>query len=307
MANIRKIVDTICLLTASLSRDEDEFESWGRDFIRLVEDSQCAVLEKTGATKYSYCIGNGFSVVTRDDADEFIIVDNIADELKRNMIGVDQETDSDFEIYISNFLRHIVSSRQSYDARVRSVCRRFCVLFHFQAQKFIELEKSIVDEICLSDVHGLTAFPLETALDKSRAVSSFRMLRISAAAAAGGALMAFSAQIAAPELFASLLALLGASNPFGQFILGISTLVSVHGLSSMGLMSSIGASVAGYKMLKRTEPIKEFKLEPLHYSTIESVSPLHTLLYLLPPILLSYIEISRKMYFTRGISILFLR
>ena len=109
-----------------------------------------------------------------------------------------------------------------------------------------------------------------SASQRQAALLPYRLWRVGAAAAAGGALLAISAQIAAPQLVTSLLVLLGASNPMGQFVLAISSMLVQSG-GGLGVASSLGASVAGYKMLRRTEAIHEFILEPLHYPTMSPV------------------------------------
>jgi hypothetical protein len=85
--------------------------------------------------------------------------------------------------------------------------------------------------------------------------------------------MALSGRLAAPAIVNTVLPLICASNTVGQVAMGMSTVLSCFGMSSMelipGIMSSYGAAVAGRKMLNRTAPLKDFALKPLHLDDVE--------------------------------------
>eukprot|EP01034_Spumella_vulgaris_P037273 gene37273-45995_t len=86
--------------------------------------------------------------------------------------------------------------------------------------------------------------------------------------------MAVASRLAAPTILETILPMLCATTTVGQVSLALNAVLGCVGLSAtvvpylMG--GSYGAAVAGYRMLKRTEPLKEFLLEPLHVPVVSS-------------------------------------
>lgn len=262
------LVNTICLLAASLARDADELENWGLPFIELVRNSQRVSAPHNDSAEYQFCTGKGLSLVLHsgdEDNDEYVLVDHVANMVAANLDSIDEEDlEKALPVYLDGFLKCAISS-EMYDSRVRSVCRHFCTLFHFHSREFLRLESRAYEEAHQSLCEQGFGDHLLDNPHKRGLVASYRVWRVGAAAAAGGALLAVTAKAAAPQLLTSLLTLLGASTTVGQFVIGISSLISFQQTLATGAMGASGAAYAGLKMLKRTEPIDELVLEHLHW------------------------------------------
>ena len=178
---LNEVVETVCILAASLSRDEQEYEQWALPFINLIMESQFG--EKKRLRNYSFCVGSGFSLGLREEED-FVVIESCPDILRTKKTIAHGSLKEGIDLYICNFLRFLIENKGVYDARVRSLCRRFCVLFRIHAAQFHELENSVIDEIL-----PIPNPSLSDPSEKNAVLPSFRMARIGAAAAAGGALV----------------------------------------------------------------------------------------------------------------------
>jgi hypothetical protein len=303
------IVEVICLLVVSLSRDEKEWRDWGQPFIDLLRHSQRKFLggESDNVKDYdsnkelvSYCVAKGLGLVIRDspvvengessEDSDYVFVDEVSSQLRAFMESTSTASSSLLDdetinrllpVYLENFVTYAAEQNQ-YDSRTRSLCRQFCDLFQQSYEALCPnpaLQSPVVDpsdpiiQQTLTTTTTTTVAPFSndvlTSSNRKSVLASYRLWRVGAAAAAGGAFLTVAAQIAVPTLMASLMSILGGSASLSQFLVSMIAFLNaqVEGMAFLGSIGAVGAAVAGVKMLKRTSPIEEFAIEPLHYPT----------------------------------------
>lgn len=305
-AEDRRVLPVVCklvaYLVANIVRDESEWQEWGLPFISMTVEAQLHGLEDTSLfldelhSQFCPLIGHGLCLILEDgDKDDFTFVHSAEERLGSILQEVDiSEADLDgfVQRYIEKFFKFVVKS-EAYDARSRTVARRMCHALNLSALEFSDLETahyraahaasdSSPNLASTAGTHKSTAPVAKRYFDAfnqdkhlvpaSSLLASFRVWRVAFIAAGGGALMAVTGRIAAPAIMNTVLPLICASNTLGQVSMAISATLSCMGVTSYelipGLMSAYGAAVAGKKMLRRTAPLGEFALEPLHVPII---------------------------------------
>ena len=79
--------------------------------------------------------------------------------------------------------------------------------------------------------------------------------------------------LSAPAIVASIVTLLGASGTTGAVAANMTALLSSYGIGALtSTMTTAGAGVASWKMLHRTDALREFSLEPLHPPRVQHLS-----------------------------------
>eukprot|EP01038_Epipyxis_sp_PR26KG_P011829 gene11829-15830_t len=181
------------------------------------------------------------------------------------------------------------SIQLAYNAKIRTICKRIFDLLNISSQQFSQVEdyhwkmsqignedqESIsnnINNINISSNEHIFSIPFNSqasTIPTQSLVQSFRLWKVAFIAASSGVVMTIAASLAAPLIIETFLPLLIASNSITALSTALISLTSYTGFhSATALIGSVGAtygaSYAGYKMLKRTEPLKEFALEPLH-------------------------------------------
>lgn len=308
---------TICrlvaYLVANVVKDEKEYREWGLPFVAMSVEAQFGkensiqILEELDA-KFCPLIGHGLSLILEEPESEDYTLVHSAEVLLSSILNEIESSDANFEsslrLYMDKFF-HFVLNNQSddiYDARTRVIARRMCDALNITAAEFSDLESTHWSSESISSLatRSLTEDEDDTTeqstksqarrkfyekfnrdsknIPRASILASFRIWRVAFIAAGGGALMALSGAIAAPAIMSTVMPLLCASNTLGQVSVGLNTVLSCFGITTLdlipGIMSSYGAAVAGQKMLQRTAPLKDFALKPLHMEDGDNFEPM---------------------------------
>jgi hypothetical protein len=96
-------------------------------------------------------------------------------------------------------------------------------------------------------------------------------MQIAAAAILCGSAMCVATQLTAPGVAAATTALLTSSPTLLDLVTSASLMLESIGINGSGLMGLVSASLASWKMTRRTERLNEFYVEPLHVPTEEDL------------------------------------
>lgn len=273
----------VAFLVANVSKDSADWHEWGLPFICLVLVAQFGkeegerLLQEFDA---QFCpqIGQGIHFMLEECSSTDFVIVHPADEFVNTIVDSLDIPSHEFDSILSKFLHNIfdhMTKLNTYDSRSRSIVRRMCLMLNVSAKNLSQIEQdqwSSSDsglEVAVNNQNYSARFNSgATNINRSSLLAPFRLWRVAFIAAGGGAVMAVASRLAAPTVLETMVGLFCASTSVGQVSLAINAVLGCVGLTSAAfpyvLGGGLGATTAGYRMLKRTDRLKEFILEPLH-------------------------------------------
>ena len=200
------------------------------------------------------------------DYSEYLQIQNYKDYITERIQKIRKD---EVIAYLDEFITLSLEAH-IYDSRIRTIAILICDLFDISHEIGVfSIELNVKYKILARSERRQVYNHELSQISKTSATVKYRYLKVGAYVIGSGLLMSITSQLVATTAVTSIIALASTNSIMGILNSTVAVL-SINASSFSGMVGFLGSSIAGVKMMNRTAPITNFRLNPLYNSSIDT-------------------------------------